>query len=185
MRQEIDASVPRSLAGLSAAQMKSTFRAVVLFGCVGFDLVSSWLFCANELAAELGFAAPTLERVAVDGLTPEGGPLHAAERRRLAEAAGVSEKIIKAAMQRLIGGGRTPAERHLRKHGGWFTGDLVGLDLELEEICARNSQNATSRQVAALADKPRPERSFLAHMRRIAVAIEPGKPARPRQSKTA
>ncbi len=102
LQQEIDASVPRSLAGLSAAQMKSTFRAVVLFGCVEFDLVSSWLFCAKELAAELGFAAPTLERVAVDGLTPEGGPLHAAERRRLAEAAGVSEKIIKAAMQRLV-----------------------------------------------------------------------------------
>ena len=87
LQQEIEACVPRSLAGLSAAQMKGTFRAVVLFGCIEFDLVSSWLFCAKELAASLGVSAPTLRRVAVDGLTPEGEPNHAAQRRRLAEDA--------------------------------------------------------------------------------------------------
>ena len=62
LQRETDACVPRSLAGLSAAQMKSTFRAVVLFGCVEFDLVSSWHFCAKELAASLGVPAPTLQR---------------------------------------------------------------------------------------------------------------------------
>ena len=62
LQQEIDASVPRSLVGMSAAQMKSTFRAVVLFGCVEFDLVSSWPFCAKELAATMGLDAPMLRR---------------------------------------------------------------------------------------------------------------------------
>ena len=163
LQQEIDACVPRSLAGLSAAQMKSTFRAVVLFGCVEFDLVSSWLFCAKELAASLGVPAPTLQRIAVDGLTPEGEPLHAEQRRRLAEKAGVPEKIIKATLQRLIGGGRWPALALLREHGGVFAGDLAQLDLEIDGLCARNYERATPRQLAVLADKPRPDRSFLAH----------------------
>ena len=163
LQQEIEAKVPHTLAGMSAAQMKSTFRAVVLFGCVEFDLVSSWMFCAKELAATLGLVTPKLQRVAVDGLTPEGRPLHAAVRKRLAEAACVTEKDLKGALQRLIGGGRWPAQMHLQEKGGRFTDDLAQLDVELEEVCARNFQNATSRQRAALADKPRPDRSFLAH----------------------
>ena len=163
LQQEIDAKVPRTLAGMSAAQMKSTFRAVVLFGCVEFDLVSSWMFCAKELAATLGVVTPMLQRVAVDGLTPEGQPLHAAVRKRLAEAACVTEKALKGALQRLIGGGHWPAKMHLQEKGGRFTDDLAQLDVELEEVCARNFQNATSQQRAALADKPRPDRSFLEH----------------------
>eukprot|EP00969_Alexandrium_andersonii_P062365 2747279-Alexandrium_andersonii.AAC.1 len=114
----MDGGVPPTLAGMSAAQMKSTVRAVILFGCVEFDLVSSWLFCAKDLAATLGIPTPALRRVAIDGLAPDGEPLHASERRRLAEAAGVSEKVVKMVIQRLIGGGRAPAEAFLREHGG-------------------------------------------------------------------
>ena len=163
LQQEIDGCVPRSLAGMSVAQMKSTFRAVVLFGCVEFDLVSSWLFCAKELAATLGLEVPMLRRVAVDGLSPAGEALHAAERKRLAEDADVSEKVVKLALQRLIGGGRGPAWAFLQEHGGTFADSFIQLDNELEELCKRNFEEATSRQRAALADKPRPDRSFLAH----------------------
>ncbi len=51
----------------------------------------------------------------------------------------------------------------LSEHGGRFSGDLVQLDLEIDEVCAQNYAKASSRQRAALADKPRPDRSFLAH----------------------
>ena len=97
LQQEIEACVPPCMAGMSAAQMKSTFRAVVLFGCVEFDLVSSWLFCAKQLATALDLTVPVpaLERIAVDGLAPDGEPLHATERRRLAEDARVSERSSK------------------------------------------------------------------------------------------
>lgn len=165
LQKEIEACVPPCMAGMSAAQMKSTFRAVVLFGCVEFDLVSSWLFCAKELATALGLTVPVpaLERIAVDGLAPDGEPLHATERRRLAEDARVSEKVVKGAIQRLIGGGRAPARMFLQQHGGLFTTDFEQLDLELEAVCDRNYQNATARQRDVLKDKPRPKRSFLAH----------------------
>lgn len=163
LQREIDLGVPSSLAGLSAAQTKSTFRAVVLFGCVEFDLVASWLFCARELAAQLGLDVPTMRRIAVDGLTLEGEPLHAEQRRRLAEDAGVSDKIIKCVLQRLIGGGRWPAQMFLSEHGGHFSRELLNLDGELERVCARNFENASPKQRDALADKPRPDRSFLAH----------------------
>ena len=35
---------------------------------------------AKDLAAKLSVPAPVLKRIAVDGLTPEGEPFHAAER---------------------------------------------------------------------------------------------------------
>ena len=49
-------------------------------------------------------------------------------------------------MQRLIGGGRWPALRFLQEHGGVFAGDLVQLDVELSELCARNYEGTTPRQ---------------------------------------
>ena len=89
-----------------------------------------------------------------------GEPLHAAERKRLAEAAGVPENVVKLALQRLIGGGRGPGKAFLQKHGGIFADSFIQLDVELEEVCKRNFEEATPRQRAALADKPRPDRSF-------------------------
>ena len=121
LEHEIEHGVPPCLAGLSAAQTKSTFRAVALHGCVEFDLVASWLICAAELAEEMGFSYPPLKRVAVNGLAADREPLHCAERRRLAADAETTDKVIKGVIQRLIGGGRALAEAYLREHGGRFT----------------------------------------------------------------
>ena len=90
--------------------------------------------------------------------------MHAAERKRLAKAIGVPEKVVKMATQRLTGGGRGPAKALLQEHGGAFADCFAQLDVELEELCKRNyEQSSTPRKRAALAEKPHPGRSFLAH----------------------
>lgn len=161
--REIEHGVPPCLAGLSAAQTKSAFRAVALHGCVEFDLVASWLICAAELAAEMGFDYPPLGRVAVNGLADDGEPLHGAERRRLATDANTTDKVIKGVIQRLIGGGRGPADAYLREQGGRFTEELADIDACLADLCAQVFTQATEEQRKALADKRDPQRSFFAH----------------------
>lgn len=59
LENEIEHGVPPCLAGLSAAQTKSTFRAVALHGCVEFDLVASWLICAAEQSSRKKWVSAT------------------------------------------------------------------------------------------------------------------------------
>ena len=161
--RETDYDVPASFVGLAAASMKSAFRAVVLFGCVEFDLVASWLFCANELARVLELQYPPLDVIAVNGLADGGEPRHTAERLRLANDAGVSDKVIKGVIQRMIGGGRAPAANFLFENNGYYTEELGAIEESLSDLCSRVFKLATPDQIETLSCKADPARSFFAH----------------------
>ena len=62
---------------------------------------------------------------------------------------------------------RWPALVLLKEHGGFFAGDPTQLELEIGSFFARNYEKATPRQLAALAEKPRPNTNFLAHTRSL------------------
>ena len=163
VKAELEHDVPPAFVGLAAAPMKSTFRAVVLFGCVEFDLVGSWLFCANELARHLELQYPPLDAVAVNGLNDAGEPVHTAERERLASDAGVCGKVMKGVLQRMIGGGQIPAVKFLLEHDGKYTDELRAIEECLSNLCNRVFELATPEQLETLAHKRDPARSFFAH----------------------
>lgn len=156
--------IPHTLVGLSATQMKSSFRCVVLNGCAELDLVSSWLFCALELAKEVVVRCPTIEFLCDVGLEADNvTPRHHAQRARLATESGVPVKVIKGFFQRIIGGGVGAGEGYLREAGGIMTVETLALGTELRELCAALWRCATPAQKTFLEDKPRPARSFMAH----------------------
>lgn len=111
----------------------------------------------------MGFSYPPLQSVAVNGLASDGEPFHSIVCRRLATEAKTTDKVIKGVIQRLIGGGRAPAEAYLREHGGCFTKELVDIDGCLADLCGHVYRLATDEQRKALAEKRDPERSYFAH----------------------